>query len=433
VARRSTSSDAASARKPRWLWRYYFLFVLVLVAGVAALAYPKIRLERSLESARKELGARHLLNAQDKIDTGLQRWPDDRQFHFLAARCARLRGDYLGAEKHLKRCQDDDELKADVLLERALMEATRGNLAGMETNLQKLVEERNPDRAWILEALAEGHRKQFQFTEALNCADQWLNEEPDSPPALRLKAECVNQRAGAAGAVPIYQRALERDPEYDEARYQLAQLFLDGPAKDSKAALVHFEVLYRHRPDSMGYKLGYAAALVDNDHADQAQSIVKEILAKQPKLAPAMELRGRIALAQGRADDALPWLQQAVERDPGRDSCYFMLAQCLKQLGDETKARQIEKQGSDVQKDKQRLFELTSRLIPESPHSTELYFEAGQIELRYQRPDAALIWFSRALGEDPKHIPTHRLLAEYFEKAGNLPMAKYHREFLTKK
>src|SRR5262249_21184847 len=154
---------------------------------------------------------------------------------------------------------------------------------------------------------------------------------------------------------------------------------------------------------------------------------------QQPKLAPALLLRGRIALAQGSPDVAQSWLQQALERDPGRESCYFALAQCLRQLGDEVKAGQIEKQGVEVRKDRQRLFELTSRLIPESPHSAELYYEAGQVELRYRHADAALTWLSRALREDPKHLPTHRLLAEYFAKVGDIPMAKYHREFLTKK
>src|SRR5262249_14874298 len=161
--------------------------------------------------------------------------------------------------------------------------------------------------------------------------------------------------------------ALERDPEFEEARYQLAELLLDGPAKDSQAALVDFEVLCQHRPGSMDYQLGYAAALVDNARAEQAQPIVKGILAQQPKLAPALLLRGRIALAQGSPDVAQSWLQQALERDPGRESCYFALAQCLRQLGDEVKAGQIEKQGVEVRKDRQRLFELTSRLIPESP------------------------------------------------------------------
>src|SRR5262249_52685412 len=154
-------------------WRYYFLFLAVLLIGASIYAYPKIRYERRLESARKELNARHLQTAQDRIDSALGRWPDDPQFHFLAARCARLRGNYSEAEKQLKLCQDDEELKGEVYLERALIAAARGDL-GVEPELQKLVAERNPEWGWILEAIGAGHQKQYRLVEAVNCADQWL-------------------------------------------------------------------------------------------------------------------------------------------------------------------------------------------------------------------------------------------------------------------
>jgi tetratricopeptide (TPR) repeat protein len=418
-------------RKPPW--RYYFIFLFVLIVGASIFAYPKIRFERKLESARKELAARHLLNAQDKIDDGLRRWPDDLQFHFLAGRCARLRGDFNEAEKHLKRCQDDEELKADVMLEQALIQAARGDLAGVESKLQGLVREQNPEWSWILEAIAEGHRKQLYVVESLNCADQWLREQPNFPPALRLKAECVNLRAGALEAVPIYQRALELDPEFEEARYQLAQLQLDGPAKDMPAALRHFEILYRHRLGHLDYQLGYAVALVETGRMQEAQPLVDEILADQPKLALALLLRGRIALALGHAREAMPFLRQALERDPARFQTHFALAECLRQQGQETEAEQMMQRGAEARKDSQRLFEITARLIPESPRNAELYFEAGEIQLRYQHDTEALSWFGRALREDPQHRATHKALADYFEKAGNLPLAKYHREFLKKK
>jgi tetratricopeptide (TPR) repeat protein len=403
-----------------------------LVVGASIFGYPRIRYERSLDSTRKELEARHLLNAQDKIDHGLRRWPDDLPFHFLAARCSRLRGNHAEAEKHLKLCEDDDELKGEVVLERALIRATRGDM-GAEPELQKLVAEQNPEWGWILEAIAEGHEKQYRLVEAVNCAEQWLQTQPDFPPALRLKAEAVNLRAGPDEAIPLYLRALEKDRDFEEARYQLAQLLLDGRAKNVPAALSHFEILYRRRPQNADYQVGYAIALVESGRADDARPIVEAILAQQPNLAVALLLRGRVAWMQDQPAEALPWLQKALERDQARAQTYFDLAQCLRRLGQEPEATEMAKRGTEAEKDARRLFELTSRLIPESPRNADLYFEAGQIQLRYQHQDQALNWFSRALQEDPKHLPTHRVLAEYFEKTGNLPLANFHRQFVMKK
>jgi tetratricopeptide (TPR) repeat protein len=430
VSRQLSSPEVSTVRKPPW--RYYFIFLAILLVVASVFAYPKIRFERKLDAARKELEARHLLSAQDKIDSGLRRWPDDLQFHFLAARCARLRGNSVEAEKQLKLCQDDDDLKGEVYLERALIRAARGDL-DVERELQKLVEEKNPEWGWILEAIAEGHHKQYRLVEAVNCADQWLQEQPDFPPALRLKAECVNLRAGADEAVPLYQRALERDPEFEEARYQLAQLLLDGRTKNIPAALAHFEILYRRRPQHLDYQVGYAIALVEAGRAEEAQPVVEQIVAQQPRLAVGLLLRGRVALMLDHPDQALPWLQQALELDASRPQAYFDLAQCLRRLGQESEAVKLAQRGTEAEKDSRRMFELTSRLIPESPHNADLYFEAGQIQLRFQHQDQALVWFTRALQEDPQHLPTHRVLAEYFEKAGNLPLARFHRQFVLKK
>ncbi|HLW63671.1 MAG TPA: tetratricopeptide repeat protein [Gemmataceae bacterium] len=430
MTRQIPSAAQGSRRRPAWY--YYFLFLAVLLVGAAVFAYPKIRFERKFGAARKELEARHLLSAQDKIDSGLQRWPDDVSFHFLAARCARLRGNYVEAEKHLKRCQDDDELKGEVFLERALIRAARGDL-GVEPELQKLVADRNPEWGWILEAIAEGHLKQYRMVEAVNCADQWLQDQPDFPPALRLKAECVNLRAGADEAIPLYQRALERDPDYEEARYQLAQLLLEGRMKNIPAALSHCEVLYRRRPQHLDYQVAYAIALVEAGRAEEARPVVEQILSQEPQLPLGLLLRGRVALMTDHPDQALPWLQKALDRDRSRPQTYFDLAECLRRLGREAEATKMAQRGSEAEKESRRLSEITSRLIPESPHNADLYCEAGEIQLGFQNQDQALAWFARALQEDPKHLRAHRILAEYFEKAGNIPLANFHRQFVLKK
>ena len=41
--------------------------------------------------------------------------------------------------------------------------------------------------------------------------------------------------------------------------------------------------------------------------------------------------------------------------------------------------------------------------------------------------DEGLKWTREILRADPRHVPTHRLLAEYYGKQGNAGLANYHR------
>ena len=66
--------------------------------------------------------------------------------------------------------------------------------------------------------------------------------------------------------------------------------------------------------------------------------------------------------------------------------------------------------------------------IQRAPHNPNLHYEAGMIALRAGAIQDALRWFESALREDPNHAPTHRALAEYYQKMGELGRAARHRD-----
>ena len=41
--------------------------------------------------------------------------------------------------------------------------------------------------------------------------------------------------------------------------------------------------------------------------------------------------------------------------------------------------------------------------------------------------DEGLKWTKEILRADPRHAPTHRMLAEYYDKQGDAGLANYHR------
>ena len=58
----------------------------------------------------------------------------------------------------------------------------------------------------------------FRWKDAQALLDQWLGENPDDTLALLLKAKLVEQQLNHDGAIAIYRKILDLDPEQQEAR-----------------------------------------------------------------------------------------------------------------------------------------------------------------------------------------------------------------------
>ena len=55
-------------------------------------------------------------------------------------------------------------------------------------------------------------------------------------------------------------------------------------------------------------------------------------------------------------------------------------------------------------------------------------FEAGSILLRVGEEEEGLRWLRSALRVDPTHRPTHRALADYYQRKGDKEQAEKHRK-----
>ena len=74
----------------------------------------------------------------------------------------------------------------------------------------------------------------------------------------------------------------------------------------------------------------------------------------------------------------------------------------------------------------ERLEDLKKQLLKD-PENTALRFEAGTVCLELHREEEAARWFQSVLRLDPRHVPTHKTLADYFQKHGDSQRAEYHR------
>ena len=81
-----------------------------------------------------------------------------------------------------------------------------------------------------------------------------------------------------------------------------------------------------------------------------------------------------------------------------------------------------------IEADIERLIEITTKEMDAKPRDVGLHYEIGAIFLRNGQEQTGVVWLKRALKLDSKHRPTHKLLAEYYEKTGDKKRAAEHRK-----
>src|SRR5262249_3739502 len=136
-------------------------------------------------------------------------------------------------------------------------------------------------------------------------------------------------------------------------------------------------------------------------------------------------LRAQLARAAGAPAEALGWLQRADQLSPHQTDVIALLALTCRQLDRADEARRYEQELDELRSGLDQLDRLR-RQIRAEPDSPALRYEAGALCLRVGRDEEAGHWFLSVLQLDPDHRPTHRALAEHFEKLGD-PRAAYHR------
>jgi tetratricopeptide (TPR) repeat protein len=105
-----------------------------------------------------------------------------------------------------------------------------------------------------------------------------------------------------------------------------------------------------------------------------------------------------------------------------------MLSQCLTNLGRTQEADALQQRLKQIEDDLTHLRDIVNTRMAQSPRDVSLHHEAGMIALRAGSYKEALRWFDSALQIEPNHAPTHRALAEFYQKTGQIGEAQKHWE-----
>jgi tetratricopeptide (TPR) repeat protein len=387
---------------------------------------------REIRGSAEEACRRYdFLAALDRWLAYLEVSPREAEAHLLAARCARraeFLEDFTGRHpellesfsEHLSAASQLGARDADVDLEEALAQAQHGRRSEHENLLRKGVRAGETDAPLILEALVHRHLRRLQFEQALAFVESLLESNPDHPLALLWRGRILEEFKQVQNGQEAYKRALAAAPDFDAARYYLAESLLRS--QQVPEAKAHLQVLVDRGADNLLVRLAWAKCQIALGQQDAGRQLLDawlaEAPAKHPRLLEALEARARLALELGQPAEAEAFARRALSESPMDQYALYDLARSLNAQERRQEARAVEEQLAKI-KQELRIVSRCREELAKNPADVSLRYEIGAAYLRVGRPGEALVWLHSVLERDPKHKPTLQTLAEYYAQAGN--------------
>ncbi|MFO0843000.1 MAG: tetratricopeptide repeat protein [Gemmataceae bacterium] len=418
------ANDGPDPRPRRWRWALAGL----ALAAAGWFAWPHALAAWSLRQARRAIDERRFDQAYDRLAACLRAWPNDPETRLLASRAARQSGRAAEAREHLDAVPDDAEHRAARVLERALLEASEGQLPKVESFLRRQLEA-EPDQApAILDVLSWQGMRAHRLLDARADLDRWRELRPGDAEPLVRRGWVAERLLDNDGAARDYRAALELDPSRDQVRQRLGEVLL---GRDSAEALKQFEALARHKPDDPEVLLGMARARLNLAELDAADELLDRLLRASPDHAGAMAERGRLELARRHPEEAERWLRKALARSPHDRETTHRLLRALQAQGKAAEVAQVREGLDRLDADLARMNKLMPQ-VNERPNDPALRTEIGKIFLRNGLESDGVRWLNTALEYAPTFAEAHEALAGHFESRGNKGQAARHRKALAR-
>ena len=184
------------------------------------------------------------------------------------------------------------------------------------------------------------------------------------------------------GAVVLLKNALEKDPNYFEARYELAAVYLlSDNLERAERELQKVELQAPSLPD---LPLQLAEVYIRTERADLAVVRMEKYLSAHPDSSRAEDLLGKAFTLKGETQKAISHFRRAIQLDPGNAPARLHLAEVFIRNGEESPAR-----------------ELLTQLLAEDPKNRPAHYQLAWLEVTLENQGRALDIYRLLAQSDP--------------------------------
>jgi tetratricopeptide (TPR) repeat protein len=399
--------------------------VLVGLAAGAYLAFTQYQVARLSRVVRESFANGHYDTARAPLARWLKESPGSGEaYYYLAWQSLadeQPRETVLAVDEARRLHFDPD--RVDVLS--AIYHARADRYGEAEPILERAFLEESEPRAMVAKALAKIYLSSYRLDRAAVAIERWRALAPEDPQPYLWSNE-IASRADVEPAILIqnYRAALERDPDLDKARLGLAQA-LSKDRRFDEAEQEFLLYLKRNPKDAVAF-LGLGRNVFQRGDIEKASRFFESALESNPRDPEALKELGQLDVRLGRLKKACERLQLLVQIQPFDHEIRYSYAQALKLTGNEEQSRAELAVAARLRKEHDEIVQLRYGVL-KNPRDFAARFQVARWMMEHGHEDEGLKWTKEILRANPSHGPTHRVLADYYEKHGEAGLANYHR------
>ena len=344
---------------------------------------------------------------------------------FLRARVARKRGDYATMDEQLQLVREltanmsSSQIQRNVertKLEQVLMAAQTGDHDYAENFLEPYLisDDLGPyDKREVCESFIFGYIQFQLYDPALLLIDTWIKDFPNDARPYYLRASISRSRFQPREAEKSLHRALELNPQYFKAAYELASVMME--LKETEKALQYLKIAIKDEileVDCLIAQSHAYRALGDNE---KARELLRQALAKEPGHYSGQNALGQLLVESQQWKEAIQLLEPVCAVDKNNTDARYFLAQALRA---EKRFEEASEHFEAVEEIKNKLSDANEIIqkIGSGAESIPERLEVAKLFMDYGSEQESMIWLHSALQLDEDNVETLRLYEDFYTK-----------------
>lgn len=311
----------------------------------AVLAVEPTRIDALLVKGQAHDALKQSEEAEAAYRSAVELGPDNFGAHLSLAAFLQRQGDRAGAEQHLK-LSLEAEPRSQTYLALAGFYLEEGRTDEAEATYRRAIAVGEGDALLkSYDYLGTFLVREDRFDDAVVVFEEGV-EKVDQPVSLLYRlAQLYRAKGDIEKADALALRAAQTNPE-DPAPFLVLSAYR-GQVGDLEGALEAAESAAAVAPDGdPSAKLRVAEVLIEigvrqgqPEKVERGRAMTEEVTAEDPENPAALFVQAKLALAEGRQEEAIQNIRTAIDRRPDWPQAHFLLGTALASTGQRTAAR----------------------------------------------------------------------------------------------